>query len=86
MTIVTIISWGVVLGKVYLGIGTLIALIFLTLGVGKIDAAATGAYGFRLLVWPGVILLWPVVLWRWHFLAKQLKKSGECDAQSHAAH
>ncbi len=38
---------------------------FLVFGLDRCDPAARGAYGFRPLLLPGLILLWPLVLWRW---------------------
>jgi hypothetical protein len=50
----------------YIGAGLLFALVFLSVGVQRIDDAARGAsLGFRLLVLPGVTLLWPLLAWRW---------------------
>lgn len=50
----------------YAGIGLLFAIPFVTLGVQRIDGAAAGAsLGFRLLVLPGCVLLWPLLLGRW---------------------
>ena len=45
----------------YLIAGANVALLFIPL-IGRIDPAARGAYGFRLLIAPGVILLWPLVV------------------------
>lgn len=45
--------------------GALVALAFLTVGIDRVDADARGAYPFRLLLIPGVLLIWPLVLWRW---------------------
>jgi hypothetical protein len=46
--------------------GLLFALVFLVYGIGRIDPQARGAsLGFRLLVLPGVVLLWPLLAWRW---------------------
>ena len=41
------------------------ALVFLGWGIDRIDEDARGAYVFRPLLVPGVLLIWPVVLWRW---------------------
>lgn len=50
---------------VYLAIGAVIAAPFVWRGAGFIDHAARGAgAGFRLLLVPGVILLWPMILLR----------------------
>lgn len=55
--------------KIWGGVGALVALAFLSFGVDRLDEDARGAYVFRLLIVPGVLLLWPLVLWRWHILA-----------------
>ncbi|MBX9874549.1 MAG: hypothetical protein K2X84_06810, partial [Beijerinckiaceae bacterium] len=34
-------------------------------GLDRVDAAARGAYGFRPLLLPGLVRLWPRVIWRW---------------------
>jgi hypothetical protein len=47
--------------SLYLLIGAVVALLFASL-VGRIDPAARGVYGFRLLLLPGAALLWPVVI------------------------
>ena len=50
-------TWGI--------IGTVVATVFLTVGIERIDEDARGAYFFRPLLIPGVLLIWPLVLWRW---------------------
>ncbi|WP_299283071.1 hypothetical protein [uncultured Tateyamaria sp.] len=50
-------TWGI--------IGALVALLFITIGIDRIDEDARGAYIFRPLLIPGVLLIWPIVLWRW---------------------
>jgi hypothetical protein len=51
---------------VYLGIGLLFGLAFVALGVSRIDPAAKGAgLGFRLIIFPGVLALWPLMIRRW---------------------
>ena len=63
------IATGILEGLMLWGmIGGIVALVFLTIGVDRIDEDARGAYVFRVLVAPGVILLWPLVLWRWWML------------------
>jgi hypothetical protein len=47
------------------GIGAVTAAVFLTVGIDRIDQDARGAYVFRPLLIPGVMLIWPLVLWRW---------------------
>ena len=46
-------------------IGAAVAAVFLTIGLERIDPDARGAYAFRPLLIPGVLLLWPLVMWRW---------------------
>ncbi len=48
--------------------GGVVAAAFLTIGIDRIEANARGAYIFRVLLIPGVLLLWPLVLWRWAVL------------------
>lgn len=50
-------------------LGLLVGFGFLLFGIDRIDPAARGAYGFRPLLLPGLVLLWPLVLWRWRALA-----------------
>ena len=58
---------GLVLGLgVYFAIGFVVALAFSLRGMGKIDPAARGAgWGFRVLVFPGLMGLWPLMVGRW---------------------
>ena len=49
----------------WLVVGALVAAVFLTIGIDRIDEDARGAYIFRPLLIPGVLLIWPIVLWRW---------------------
>ena len=59
--------------EVYLWIGAVVALVFLVWGLDRIEPAAHGSYLFRLLLIPGVVGLWPLVLWRW----RQLEAGGK---------
>jgi hypothetical protein len=54
----------------YGALGVAAALAFLLFGLDRIDHGAAGAYAFRPLLLPGLILLWPVVLLRWRFLCR----------------
>ena len=50
----------------YGALGLLFSLFFVLFGVQSIDPAARGAgIGFRLIVVPGCVLLWPLLLVRW---------------------
>jgi len=54
------------LSGLYAGIGALFALAFVLRGVQRIDPAARGAgWGFRLVIFPGSVALWPLLAWRW---------------------
>ncbi len=46
--------------------GLIFALPFVMRGAGRIDPVArTGTAGFRILIIPGVIALWPLLMSRW---------------------
>ena len=49
------------IAAVYLTLGTVVALTLIPL-IGHLDPAARGAYCFRLLLLPGAVLLWPLVI------------------------
>src|SRR6185295_17783693 len=50
----------------YLACGLVFAIPFALVGVKKIDPhAAHGSWGFRLLVIPGTVAFWPLLLRRW---------------------
>jgi hypothetical protein len=59
---------------VYAAIGGLVAVLFLLFGIDRIDPAARGAYAFRPMIAPGIVLLWPVVLGRWAVLERRRTK------------
>ena len=55
-----------ILSGFYLICGLVFAVPFAFRGAGKIDPhAAHGTWGFRLLIIPGTILLWPMLAQRW---------------------
>ena len=49
----------------YAAVGGLVGLAFLLIGIDRVAPAARGVYAFRPLLLPGLVLLWPWVLWRW---------------------
>ena len=50
----------------YVAVGLLFAAAFVTTGVGRIDPSAEHApIGFRLLIVPGTVALWPLLAMRW---------------------
>jgi hypothetical protein len=67
MTLVLIGTW-------YLYLGAAVAAVFLLYGLGRLDENAQGAWIFRPLLIPDVLLIWPVVIWRWIALKKGEEK------------
>jgi hypothetical protein len=54
------------LAGLYLLCGVIVAVPFVIIGVGRIDPhAANGSWGFRMLILPGTMLLWPLLAKRW---------------------
>ena len=55
-----------VLLGLYLSFGFCFAVPFVTRGVNRIDPhAAHGTWGFRVMIVPGVVFLWPFLARRW---------------------
>lgn len=54
--------------RAYVVVGAVVAAAFLMFGIHRYDLSARGAYLFRPLIAPGVILLWPLVALRWRSL------------------
>lgn len=62
MIIAQTIVWSL---GVYVALGLLFALVFVTGGAGRIDPSVEqSTRGFRWMIVPGVIALWPLLLWR----------------------
>jgi hypothetical protein len=73
----------IVLGA-YLACGLVFAIPFAFVGVKRIDPhAAKGSWGFRLLVIPGAMAFWPLLLRRW--VSGMTEPPEECDAHRRAA-
>ena len=63
---ITIIAVLLVSAGIYLACGLLFAIPFVLAGVNRIDPhAAHGSWGFRLLIIPGTMFLWPLLARRW---------------------
>ena len=63
MTIVHII---LLLVALYLAAGLVFAIFFVTRGVTRIDESAVGTkWGFRLIIIPGSMVFWPLLLRKW---------------------
>lgn len=56
--------------EAYAGFGVLVAAIFLLFGIDRVEPSARGSYAFRVLLIPGVIGIWPLILWRWRALER----------------
>ena len=68
MTIIYII---LVIVAVYLFAGLLFAIPFVLKGVDKIDDGAHGSkWGFRIIIIPGTMVFWPLLLKRWLKVSK----------------
>jgi hypothetical protein len=66
MTAELVAVWLVRLLALYAGAGLLFALVFLARGVERVDPGAHGAtLGFRLVLLPATIVLWPWLWRRW---------------------
>ena len=51
----------------YLGLGLAFAVVFVCVGVTRIDPTARGgaSWGFRLAILPGTVAFWPLLAVRW---------------------
>ena len=50
----------------YAALGALFALAFVTAGVTRVDSEAkSSGWGFRVIIFPGVVAFWPLLLSRW---------------------
>lgn len=64
----------VMIGMFYVYAGLAVASVFLLFGLGRLDENAQGAWVFRPLLIPGVVLVWPLVIWRWLALRRGEQK------------
>ncbi len=62
----TVASWLVTVLGVYAGLGIVFAIPFVVKGAGRVDGSAReGTWGFRVLIFPGAVALWPLLAKRW---------------------
>ena len=54
--------------RIWVWIGLGVSAVFLLWGIDRVEPNARGAWTFRVLLVPGIVLLWPLVLWRWAVL------------------
>lgn len=60
-----------IVAAIYLAIGFLFAIPFVIKGVHEVDEAAHGgSIGFRIIIIPGTMVFWPLLLKRWMKAAK----------------
>ncbi len=58
----------------YLGCGLLFAIAFVVKGLEKTDEGAHGcSIGFRIIIVPGTMVFWPLLLRKWINTVKQAK-------------
>ena len=55
--------------EIWFWIGLSVGALFLLFGIHRVDEDADGAVAFRPLLIVGIVLIWPLVLWRWVILA-----------------
>jgi len=61
-----VVSVAVAAAGVYLALGAAFAPLFVLRGLRRLDpVAAGGSWGFRLIILPGVVALWPLLARRW---------------------
>ena len=78
-----LVSWLLGALGIYLTIGLLVAIPFAFKGAKTIDPAASeGTWGFKLLIIPGTMVFWPLLLTRWLGGKPQPE---ECSAHRRAA-
>lgn len=62
----TLATWLVTLSGIYAAAGIVFAIPFVVKGAGRVDESAReGTWGFRVLIFPGVVALWPLLARRW---------------------
>ncbi len=71
--VMIVAAWLIWLVKAYAVAGAVVAAAFLLVGLDRTDAGARGAYTFRPLIVPGLVVIWPLVLWRWIALERGAK-------------
>jgi hypothetical protein len=63
---VQIAEWIVETVALYAAIGIVFAMAFVAAGAGALDPAAkNSSWGFRLMIFPGAVALWPLLAQRW---------------------
>ncbi len=61
---------------IYLMMGVVFVIPFLWKGISKVDEGTRhGTIGFKIIIIPGVIVFWPVLLNKWIIADKKIKMS-----------
>jgi hypothetical protein len=77
----TVVKLLLALAGVYAGSGIVFALMFHLRGLRSVDHGAQGAgWFFRLLITPGIVVLWPLLAGRWRRFAQGSAFAGAADA------
>lgn len=80
---IALLNGFVLLAALYLALGILFGVPFVLRGVNRIDPVAReGSRGFRLIILPGVVALWPLLARRW---ISGRPRPVECNAHRRAA-
>jgi len=75
---VNMIATLLILLAAYLACGFVFAIPFVLTGVKRIDPHAVhGSWGFRILIFPGTIFLWPLLARRWFSGASELPEQND---------
>lgn len=60
------------LSGLYLLCGFVFALVFIFIGLNKVDEGAHGSsVGFKIIIIPGTMIFWPILLKKWISASKQ---------------
>lgn len=73
----------IVFAQVYAAIGGGVAVLFLLFGLERVEPGARGAVTFRPLIVPGIVLIWPIVVWRWWAQAKPANRAAATSESEH---
>lgn len=59
------------IAEIWCWIGLSVGTVFLLFGIQRVDDDARGAVAFRPLLILGIMLIWPLVIWRWYSLISE---------------
>lgn len=71
MQIASTLFWVIL---IYLAVGLIFAVAFIIKGLKMVDEGAHGSgWGFRLIIIPGIVVFWPLLLRKWIAAVKKEK-------------